>query len=204
VKTGIDFLKNLLNALLPNRAAPVLARVMKVYEGPGKNKYSCDVKVLTAGSLEETDQEIAEVPINPIWADKTNKGIYAPPPEGGIVIIEFLEWNVAYPYVAGVYSDEYTAQKFKRGQLVITDGKDLRIEFSDDEILIHDTHEFEMRFVKAKLNIINAGGLKVEIDSNTHIITIDNGHENYAVISDNGVDVNGAIVNVTGKTINLN
>lgn len=175
MKTGIDFLKNLLNALLPNRAAPVLARVMKVYEGPGKNKYSCDVKVLTAGSLEETDQEIAEVPINPIWADKTNKGIYAPPPEGGIVIIGFLEWNVAYPYVAGVYSDEYTAQKFKKGQLVITDGKDLRIEFSDDEILIHDTHKFEARFIKGKCNVINDRGLKVEVDSDAHVITADNG-----------------------------
>ena len=204
MKTGIDFMKNLLNALLPNRAAPVLARVMKVYEGPGKNKYSCDVKVLTAGTLEETDQEIAEVPINPIWADKTNKGIYAPPPEGGIVIIEFLEWNVAYPYVAGVYSDEYTAQKFKKGQLVITDGKDLRIEFSDDEILFSDTAKFEMRFVKAKLNIINSGGLKVEIDSKTHTITIDNGNKNYAVISDSGVDIKGAVINATGSTINLN
>jgi hypothetical protein len=196
MKTGIDFLKNLLNALLPNRAAPVLARVMKVYEGPGLNRYSCDVKVLTAGTLEETDQEIAEVPINPIWADKKNKGIYAPPPEGGIVIIEFLEWNVAYPFVAGVYSDEYTAQKFKKGQLVVTDGKDLRFEFSDDEIYIHDTHKFEMRFVKGNFNIINAGGLKFEIDSDAHIITIDNGHGNSIVISDAGVTVNGAKINL--------
>jgi len=197
MKTGIDFLKNLLNALLPHRAAPVLARVMKVYEGPGKNKYSCDVKVLSAGSLEETDQEIAEVPINPIWASKKNKGIYAPPPEGGIVIIEFLEWNVAYPYVSGVYSDEYTAQKFKKDQLVITDGKDLRIEFSDDEILIHDTHKFEMRFVKGNLNVINDRGLRFEINSDAHIITIDNGRGNSIVISDAGVDV-------LGKRINLN
>ena len=194
MKTGIDFLKNLLNALLPNRAAPVLARVMKVYEGPGKNKYSCDVKVLTAGTLEETDQEIAEVPINPIWADKTNKGIYAPPPEGGIVIIGFLEWNVAYPYVAGVYSDEYTAQKFKKGQLVITDGKDLRIEFSDDEIFIHDTNKFEMRFIKGNFNIINAGGLKFEINSDAHIITIDNGHGSSIVLNDAGIRILGAKV----------
>jgi len=196
MKTGNDFLKNLLNALLPNRAAPVLARVMRIHEGPGKNKYSCDVKVLTAGTLEETDQEIAEVPINPIWADKTNKGIYAPPPEGGIVIIEFLEWNVAYPFVAGVYSDEYTAQKFKKGQLVITDGRDLRIEFSDDEIFVHDTHKFEMRFIKGKFNVINAGGLNFEINSEAHIITIDNGHGNSIVISDAGVTVKGAAINL--------
>ena len=195
MKTGIDFLKDLLNALLPNRAAPVLARVMKVYEGPGKNKYSCDVKVLTAGTLEETDQEIAEVPINPVWAGKTNKGVYAPPPEGGIVIIGFLEWNVAYPYVAGVYSDEYTAQKFKKGQLVITDGKDLRFEFSDGEIFIHDTNKFEMRFIKGNFNIVNAGGLKFEINSNAHIITIDNGRGSSIVLSDAGVTVSGAAIN---------
>jgi hypothetical protein len=196
MKTGKEYLINLLNALLPNRAAPVLARVMKVHEGPGKNKYSCDVTVLTAGTLEETDQKISEVPINPIWADKTNKGIYAPPPEGGIVIIGFLEWNVAYPYVSGVYSDEYTAQKFKKGQLVITDGKDLRIEFSDDELYVHDTNKFEMRFVKGNLNIINSGGLKVEIDSDAHIITLDNGHGNSIVISDAGVDVKGKLINL--------
>jgi hypothetical protein len=196
MKTGIDFLKNLLDTILPYRAAPVLARVMKAYEGPRKNKYSCDVKVLKAGSLEETDQEIAEVSINPIWADKTNKGIYAPPPEGGIVIIEFLEWNVAYPYVAGVYSDEYTAQKFKKGQLVVTDGKDLRIEFSDDEIFIHDTHKFEMRFVKGKLNVINAGGLNYEIDSDAHVITIDNGHGSSIVLSDAGITGKGKIINL--------
>jgi len=196
MKTGIDFLKNLLNALLPNRAAPVLARVMKVYEGPGKNKYSCDVRVLTAGSLEETDQEIAEVSINPIWAGKANKGIYAPPPEGGIVIVEFLEWNVAYPYVAGVYSDEYTAQKFKKGQLVITDGKDLRIEFSDDEILIHDTSKFEARFVKGKCNVINDRGLKVEIVSDAHVITVDNGHGSSVVITDAGITGKAPVINL--------
>jgi hypothetical protein len=196
MKTGKDFLKNLLNALLPNRAAPVLARVMRVHEGPGKNKYSCDVTVLTAGTLEETDQIISEVPINPIWADKANKGVYAPPPEGGIVIVEFLEWNIAYPYIAGVYSDEYTAQKFKKGQLVVTDGKDLRFEFSDDEIFIHDTNKFEMRFVKGSFNIVNAGGLKVEIDSDAHNITIDNGHRSSAVISDAGVTVKGAAINL--------
>ena len=194
MKTGKEFLKNLLDALLPNRAAPVLARVMKVYEGPGKNKYSCDVKVLSAGSLEETDQEIAEVPINPIWADKKNKGIYAPPPEGGIVIIEFLEWNVAYPYVAGIYSDEYTAQKFKKSQLVITDGIDLRWEFSDHEILLHDSHKFESRFIKGKFNFINAGGLNFEIDSDAHTFMIDNGHGNFIYISDSGIVIRGKVI----------
>ena len=70
MKSGQEFLASLLNALLPNRAAPVLAKVIKAYEGAGANKYACDVQVLTAGTLEETDQIIAEVPISPIWAGK--------------------------------------------------------------------------------------------------------------------------------------
>jgi hypothetical protein len=112
---GEDFLNNLLNALLPNRAAPVLARVMKAYEGPGKNRYSCDVRVLTAGTLEETDREIAEVPINPVWAGKKGKGIYAIPPENSVVVVEFIAWNLAYPYISGVWSDEYEAGGIQEG-----------------------------------------------------------------------------------------
>ena len=80
MKNGKEFLQSLLDALLPNRAAPVLAKVIKAYEGAGANKYACDVQVLTAGTLEETDQIIAEVPISPIWAGKKKRGIYAIPP----------------------------------------------------------------------------------------------------------------------------
>jgi len=122
MKSSSDFLANLLNRLLPNRAAPVLGRVIKSHEGPGKNKYSVDVRVLKAGSLEETDQVISEVPISPIWATKNKRGVYAIPNEGQVVIIEFLEWNLAYPYVSGIYSDEYEADEFFKEKFIITDG----------------------------------------------------------------------------------
>jgi hypothetical protein len=45
-------MENLLGALLPNRAAPVLGRVINAYKGPGKGKYAVDVRVVTAGTLE--------------------------------------------------------------------------------------------------------------------------------------------------------
>jgi hypothetical protein len=127
MQTGDTFLKNLLNALLPNRAAPVLARVEKAHEGPGKTKYSVDVRVLTVGTLEDTDQVISEVPISPIWATKKMRGIYAIPPEGQVVIVEFLCWNPAYPYIAGIWSDEYEADEFTKDQFVITDGDGMKI-----------------------------------------------------------------------------
>jgi len=146
-----NFMNNLLNALLPNRAAPVLARVMKAYEGPGKNKYSCDVKVLTAGTLEETDREIAEVPINPIWAGQKGKGLYAIPPENSIVIVEFIGWNLAYPYISGVYSDEYEAGEFKKGQLMITDGEGVKFGIDVDALFVFETKKQSLKKVLDKI-----------------------------------------------------
>jgi hypothetical protein len=142
---GEDFLNNLLNAILPNRAAPVLARVMKAHEGPGKNKYSCDVRVLTAGTLEETDREIAEVPINPIWAGQKGKGIYAIPPENSVVVVEFIAWNPAYPYISGVWSDEYEAGEFKKGQLMITDGEGVKFGIDVDALFMFETKQQSMK-----------------------------------------------------------
>ena len=131
MKSGQEFLASLLNALLPNRAAPVLAKVIKAYEGAGANKYACDVQVLTAGTLEETDQIIAEVPISPIWAGKKKRGVYAIPPVGQIVIVSFIGWNVAFPFIAGMWADE--ADEFKAGQFVISDGDGLKIIADSEE-----------------------------------------------------------------------
>jgi hypothetical protein len=127
MQSGKQFLKNLLDALLPNRSTPVLGRVLKAYEGPGKTRYAVDVQVVTAGTLEDTEQIIAEVPISPIWAGKKGTGVYAIPPVDTLVIVEFLCWNPAYPYVSGIWSDEYEAGAFKHSQFVITDGDKIRI-----------------------------------------------------------------------------
>jgi hypothetical protein len=123
MQTAKEMMINLLNALLPNRAAPVLGRVIKAYEGPGKCKYAVDVCVVTAGTLEDTKQTIAEVPISPIWIGQKGKGLYAIPPVNALVIIEYLHWNTAYPYVSGIWSDEYEAGEFKQDQFVLTDGE---------------------------------------------------------------------------------
>jgi hypothetical protein len=127
MQTGNELLRKMIDALLPNRAAPTLARVLKAHEGPGKTKYSVDVQVVKVGTLEDTDQVIAEVPISPIWATKQKRGVYAIPAEGQVVIIEFLCWNPAYPYVAGIWADDYEADEFKKDQFVITDGDGMKI-----------------------------------------------------------------------------
>jgi hypothetical protein len=146
-----DFLKVLLEKLLPNRAAPVIGRVIKAYEGPGKNKYAVDVRVVTAGTLEETDQVIAEVPLNPIWVGKKGKGLYAIPPKDALVIIEFLQWNPAYPFVSGVWSDGYEAGEFKAGQLMITDGEGVKFGVDADALLLIATKEQTLKKILEKL-----------------------------------------------------
>ena len=137
--SGAEVMQNLLDALLPNRAAPALARVIKSREGPGKTAYSVDVRVVTAGTHEETEQIIAEVPISPIWIGKRGAGLYAIPPEDALVIVEFIGWNPAYPYISGVWSDEYEAGEFSKGQFVITDGEGVRLGVDVDALIMFET-----------------------------------------------------------------
>jgi phage baseplate assembly protein gpV len=153
---GETFLRNLLNALLPNRAAPALGRVLKVHEGPGKTKYSCDVRIIKAGTLEDTDQDIAEVPINPIWAGRKKRGVYALPQLDQVVIVEFLQWNPAYPFIAGIWSDEYDADEFKKDQFVITDGDGMKfiIDVQEKGILI-DNSKLKVHLKADKLSVKN-------------------------------------------------
>ena len=151
-----DFLRNLLNAILPNRAAPVLARVIKAHEGSGKTKYSVDVRVLKLGTLEDTDQVISEVPISLIWAGQKGKGLYAIPPENSIVIVAFIGWNLAYPFISGIWSDEYEAGEFKKGQLMITDGQGVKFGVDVDALFMFETKQQSMKKILDKMCDVNA------------------------------------------------
>jgi hypothetical protein len=156
MQSGDTFLRNLLNALLPNRAASVLARVLKAHEGPGKTKYSVDVRVLKVGTLEDTEQVISEVPLSPIWAGKKKRGVYAIPPEGQVVIVEFLCWNPAYPYVAGIWSDDYEAGEFAKDQFVITDGEGMKFVIDVlEKCILLDNGELKVRLKADKLSVKN-------------------------------------------------
>jgi len=179
-----DFFNNLLNAILPNRAAPVLARVMKVYEGPGKNKYSCDVKVLTAGTLEETDREIAEVPISPVWAGKKGRGLYAIPNEDQVVIVEFIAWNLAYPYVAGIWADEYDAGEFKKDQFVLTDGNGMKfiIDAGEKSISLDNGDGCTVKLEKGKK--ITADNSQLKVILNGDKCAVKNGSKSLFTILD--------------------
>lgn len=116
-------LKNWLDIAEPNREKPVLAKVEKVNEGSGKGAYSVTVKVVDASTLEETDRVIGDVAISPIWAGKDGEGIYAPPEMGMLVVIDFLEGSAAFPFVSGIWGQEYNCGSFVKKELVIVKGQ---------------------------------------------------------------------------------
>lgn len=169
---GEKLLKNLRNALLPNCAAPVLGRVIKAYEGPGKTKYAVDVQVVTAGTLEDTDQVIAEVPISPLWVGKKGKGLYAIPPVDTLVIVGFLCWNPAYPYVSGIWSDEYEAGDFKKDQFVITDGDKISITVDAAENSISVKNDALQIVLKGNKMAIKSGSKSLFTILDTHLQNI--------------------------------
>lgn len=181
---------------MPDRAAPVLAKVIKAYEGAGANKYACDVQVLKTGTLEETDRIIAEVPISPIWAAKKKRGVYAIPPVGQIVIVSFIGWSAAFPYIAGIWEDEYEADDFKAEQFIISDGDKLKITVGEKKLKIEngDTHvsaeEEKITVATNKTHVIMEGE-KITVDSskaqvivNDDKIAVKNGSKSLFTILD--------------------
>ena len=187
-----SLVKNLLDKLLPNRAAPVLGRVIKAHAGSGRNAYSVDVRVVKAGSLEETKQVIAEVPISPMWVGKKAKGVYAVPPEDSLVIVEFLEWNPAFPFVSGVWSDEYEAGEFAKEHFVITDGKGFKLDFSEGDFILTDGAGMTFEFVKGSLTVSSKDGAKVGVDTDS-LLLFKSAQQSLKAVLDKIVDETAAI-----------
>jgi len=141
VKEGLKFImkqmiENLINSLLPHRQFPEIAKVIKVYEGKGRGKYCCDVKIITPGSFEETQDIISEVPLNMIWAGNSGEGIYCLPQIGVLVVVGFIRANKAYPYIQSIYADKYNCANFEKQSFLITDGKSLKFIFKEGKIYL--------------------------------------------------------------------
>ncbi|MDR3356037.1 MAG: hypothetical protein LBO04_02505 [Spirochaetaceae bacterium] len=184
IQAGEILLRRLLEAILPNRAAPVLARVLKTHEGPGKTKYSVDVRVLTAGTLEDTEQVISEVPISPVWAARKKRGVYAIPEADTIVIVGFINWNPAYPYVAGIWSDEYEADEFGEGKFIITDGEGMKfvIDAKERGIEINNGEGCVVKLEKGNRASVDNG--KLQIILNGEKCAVKNGSKSLFTVLD--------------------
>ncbi|MBN2546573.1 MAG: hypothetical protein JXB50_12305 [Spirochaetes bacterium] len=168
---GADLKKimtNLLNSLLPKRMSPKLAVVKKVYTDAGKGKYCCDVEILNPGDLERTGELYKEVPINPVWAGKDKRGVYCTLQKDIIIILNFINWDEAFPYVESIYSNQYDAFEHPEDTFLITDGDKKEIRIMKDIISIKND--------KLIYNLdMTSGSEKIEItdESNTNKILFD-------------------------------
>jgi hypothetical protein len=187
MQPGNKFIRNLREALMPNQEAPTLGKVIRSYEGPGKNKYSVDVRVLDVGSLEETERVISEVPISPIWADRKKRGVYVIPNEGQILIIGFLWWNPAYPYVQGFWSNEYEADAYGKDQFVVTDGEGmwLIIDSVQKKITMDNGEQAVITWEKDKITLDNG---KLVATLNKDKLSVNNGSKSLFTVIDTALD----------------
>lgn len=125
-------LQSITKSVLQNISGSVLVKVDKSFIKKSSGGYCFDGTVLTPESLEETGEILKEVPINPIWGGKSGQGIFCPPESGQIVVVSFLEFNRAFPYYNGIYSDAYTPAEGIEGNFILTDGKGGIFKMSGD------------------------------------------------------------------------
>ena len=117
--------------VLGQLAFPRIVRV--THAEAGERGYYIDGEAVTPGSYESTGELFKEVPVPPVWADGDGRGVFIPPAEGQMVIVSFVEGNKAFPFVAGVYGEEYKpVDKASAGQVAICDAAGLRIELAAD------------------------------------------------------------------------
>lgn len=116
-------LQSIVDRVLSRLRMPVLVRVDRSYIRKASGGYCLDGMVLRPGSMEETGEILKEVPISPIWAGKRGQGVYCPPEDGQVVVVNWISGNSAWPFVAGIWSDGITPADGRNGRFVITDGQ---------------------------------------------------------------------------------
>lgn len=118
-------------AVLGQLAFPRIVRV--THSEAGERGYYIDGEAVTPGSYESTGELFKEIPVPPVWADGDGRGVFIPPTKGQMVVVSFVEGNKAYPFVAGVYGEEYRpVDNASAGQIAICDASGLRIELAAD------------------------------------------------------------------------
>ncbi len=116
-------LKAIQKEILDHIKAPVLCRVDRSYVREDEGGYCLDASVLRPQTLEETGEILKEVPLSPLWAGPDGRGIYCPPEAGQVVVVSFVEFNPAFPFVSAVYGEGVRPAEGQEGAFVLTDGK---------------------------------------------------------------------------------
>ena len=149
-------LRRIVEQVLSRLRMPVLVRVDRSYIRQEQGGYCLDGTVLRPGSMEESGEILKEVPISPIWAGKNGQGVYCPPEDGQIVIVNWISGHSAWPFVAGIWSDGITPADGKRGRLVITDGQGGSVSLDGSGGLeITNGNGAEIKMASPRIGILN-------------------------------------------------
>ena len=161
----------LARAILKHLAFPRIVRV--THSEAGGRGYYIDGEAVTPGTYEATGELFKEVPVPPVWGDGDGRGVFIPPTEGQMVIVSFVEGNKAFPFVAGVYGEEYKpVDKASAGQVAICDAAGLRIELAADgsvsvscngkmQLVMDASGKCEIKDDKGAVMLIESSKLKV-------------------------------------------
>ncbi len=159
----MDYVKKIKEKILSELAFPTLVKVQKAEAS--SSGYFIDGEAVSPGNFEATGELFKEVSVPPIWADKDGRGIYIPPSIGQIVIVSFIGCNKAFPFVSGVYGEEYKpVGTASAGQIVICDAEGLKIEFDGK-------CEMKMSFKdKVQITINKDGKCEFKDDANARFL----------------------------------
>ncbi len=94
-----------LDAAMPHRQGPQIGKVLQVKDGTTGGVCGVQVKILKPGSLKETERIIDDVPAPMIWHGPAGSGFYNPLEEGSLVVIGYVDFNAAYPYIQGIWGE---------------------------------------------------------------------------------------------------
>lgn len=155
--------------IMKHYAFPQLVKV--THSSAGKDGYFIDGEGITPGSYETTGELFKEVPVSPLWASGDGRGIFMPPSEDQIVIVGFIGGNKAFPFVSGIYGEEYKPTEdaeTETGKISICDANGFRAELDAEGNAVIEVKD------KISIEITKDGNLTIE-DSNETKIELNGG-----------------------------
>ena len=100
------------------------------------------------------------------------------------MILEFLSWNPAYPYVAGMWADDYEADEFGEDRFIITDGEGMKLEINAAEKSITLDNGKGSRVLLENENKITCDNGKIQMVLSGEKMSVKNGTKNLFTILD--------------------
>lgn len=176
VEVSINKVPKLLNQfkvnILSTLKMPCLVEVLKSYVKKEKGGYCMDCEVLTPGSMERTGEILKEVPINTPWVGRAGEGIFTPPAPGQFAVVSFINFNPAFPYVAGFWAGQYSPADGAENTFTVIDGAGGTLKISDGLFTIQNKSQSLKTILETIIDEIS--GLKTVGLPSPHAISPDN------------------------------